>query len=341
MSLAIYTNPSYPLTSEYWIDSEVPGPSSRLLVFIPGNPGLIDYYVTYMHLISEKHPQYDVLAIGHAGYQTSGDYVKAGKSNSHDFYNLEYQVDHKVQILKKRILEGHHQLSFVCHSVGGYITQRVVKRLLLDEELKGLVKIEFVGFICPTIVDIAKSQSGVLFTRLFNVLPIVHLAVFFVAFLQLILRDSWAKAIIRSCAIDKPLREDKMLLVAYNNAVNATFKIYKSPRIVHQALSLAREELNVIHRDDELNDWFFREIPDTLGVKIWCFFAFRDYWVHDNTRDYILGRYHNLEDDNVVFQIGDGDKEGFKSIGHSFCVDQTVEFAQVTLQALEKMKFGN
>lgn len=341
MTLAIYTNKDHPLTSEYWIKSKSAKPSSRLLVFIPGNPGLIDYYVSYMNIVSEKYPNYDILIVGHAGYQTSDNYVQAGNGNHPEFYTLDYQVEHKVQILKKRILEGHHTLSFMCHSVGSYITQRVIKRLLQDDEVKNVIKIEFVGFICPTIVDIAKSESGVLFTKLFNMIPVVSFAVWFIVFLQCILRDSWAKAIIRKFAIDKPKSSDMRLKEAHENAVNATFKIYKSRRIVRQALSLAREELNVIHRDDKLNDWFFEVLPKSFDVKIWCFFAFSDYWVHDNTRDYILSRYHNQENERVVFQIGDDHKIDQKSIGHSFCVDQTVEFASITLKALEDINFGN
>lgn len=341
MTVAIYTNENYPLTSEYWIESKSLRLSSPLLVFIPGNPGLIDYYVTYMNIISEKYPNYNILVVGHAGYQTSDNYVEAGNGDHPEFYTLEYQVEHKVQILKKRIFEGHYNLSFMCHSVGSYITQRVIKRLLLDEEVKGLINIEFVGFICPTIVDIAKSESGVLFTKLFNIMPVVSFAVWFILFLQCILRDSWAKVIIRKYAIDQPKLSDSRLKEAHENAVEATFKIYKSPRIVRQALSLAREELNVIHRDDKLNDWFFEDLPELSDVKIWCFFAFSDYWVHDNTRDYILSRYHNKENKRVMFQIGDDHKMDQKSIGHSFCVDQTVEFANITLKALDDMNFGN
>lgn len=341
MSIGVYTNEKFPLTSEYWIAARTKTPSSGLLVFIPGNPGLIDYYVTYMQIISDRYPNYDLLAVGHAGFQTSGDYVKDGQEDQNDFYGLDYQVEHKVQILKKRVLQGDRKLNFLCHSVGCYIVQLTIQKLLQDDDIKDQVQFEFVGFICPTIVDIAKSDLGILFKKLFNVLPLIPLAVYFMTFLRLILRDSWAKALIRYYAIDSPKLDDSLLKEAHENAIDATFKIYKSKRIGRQALLLAREELNVIHRDDKMNDWFFEEFPDKSGAKIWCFFAYSDYWVHDNTRDYILGRYHNLESKKVIFQVGDGPKVDAKSIGHSFCVDQTVEFAGVTLQAFENIGFGS
>lgn len=328
------TNDNHPLTTEYRIKSTSDEKELPLLVFLPGNPGLIDYYVTYLNLISKQLPQYDVLAVSHAGYQTSGDYVSDGAGSNQDFYNLEYQIQHKVEILKREILNGRKRFSFLCHSVGGYVTQRVIRQLLEDESVADLVEFDFVGLICPTVVDIAKSDSGVLFTKLFSYLPLVQLALLFVGFLQLILSDAMAKRIIRKFIIAKPVLTDEKLLESWNNAVEATFKIYKSKRIARQALQLAQEELQVIHRDDEMNDWFFQKFPVHSHARMWCFFASTDYWVHDHTRDYILSRYHDQNNDSVQFQIGDSDTEHSRAITHSFCIDQTVEFAEITCAAL-------
>lgn len=329
------TNAEYPLTSEYFQPPQNGSiANSPLLVFIPGNPGLIDYYFTFLDLVAADYPSFSVLAVSHAGYQTSGDYVKDGSGRDQTYYDMEYQIRHKCEILKKYILEGHEELYFLSHSVGGYITQRVVTRLLADSDVGGLVKIKFIGLICPTIVDIAKSQSGVIFTRMFNILPLVHTAVVLVAILQYILPESWARYIIRNYIIAKPQLTCDRLTESWNNSIEATFKIFKSRRIVKQALSFAKEELNTIHRDDKVNDHFFNELPAQHGIKVWCFFAAKDYWVHDNSRDYILSRYHDLENEWVRFEIGDTDSESQKAITHSFCIDQSVEFAEITARAM-------
>lgn len=310
--------------------------NSPLLVFIPGNPGLIDYYITYLDIIAERHPEFDILAISHAGYQTSGDYLTDGNTGDQTYYDLDYQVAHKVNILKEQILNGHTDLYFLCHSVGGYITQRVIRRLLKDKEVKDLVNVRFIGLICPTIVDIAKSQSGIYFTRLFSLLPLVQVCVLLITVLQWILPAAWARSIIRKFIIARPRLTDGKLKESWENSLDATFKIYLSKRIIRQTLTLAKEELEVIHRDDEYNDWFFLDLPQSHGTKIWSFFAILDYWVHDNTRDYILSRYHDLENELVHFQVGDLDNDEVKAITHSFCIDQSVEFAEITSNVLSQ-----
>lgn len=332
--MSFRTNLEYPLTSEYFIPNSTNDLRSNLLVFIPGNPGLIDYYTTYLDLLSKSYPRFDILAISHAGFQTSGDFVRAGGQGETKFYNLDYQVNHKYHILREKILAGHTEVYFLCHSVGGYITQRVIKRLLEDDAVKKVIKIRFVGLICPTIVDIAKSNSGVAFMRLFKMLPIVTAALSFLKLLNWILTESLARFIIRKFIISRPVLSDPKLIESWKNSVDATFKIYQSPRIVFQALTLAKEELSTIHRDDALNDWFFKELSQSHGTIIWSFFAHEDYWVHNNTRDYILARYHDHDSPHVFFEIGSATNAQNHAITHSFCIDQSVEFAQITDKAL-------
>lgn len=343
--MAISTNREHPLTSEYHVSSRHSSDDSPLLVFVPGNPGLIDYYKTYLDLISEQYPEYDILAVSHAGFQTSGDYIVDGNNGDFVFYGLEYQIAHKCNIIKRRILAGHRKVSFLCHSVGGYITQRIISTLLLDEELCEVFEIEFVGLICPTVVDICRSESGVLFTKLFTYLPIIQIALGFLTVLQWVLSEALARCIIAKFIVARPVsksaKQNAKLIEAWENAVDATFKIYRSKQIAWQALTLARQELQVIHRDDKMNDWFFHELPQAQNISIWCFFAESDHWVHDNTRDYILARYHDQDNQQVQFQIGEPTTGHSKAITHSFCIHQSEEFAEITCEALRKGGLGN
>lgn len=333
--MSISTNPDYPLTTQYYRQSSKGSRNAPLLVFIPGNPGLIDYYVVYLNIIAEQHPEFDVLAISHAGYQTSGDYLAAGNTGDQTYYDLDYQVDHKAAILKEQILKGHTEISILCHSMGGYITQRVVKKLLGDDDVKHIVQFKFIGLICPTIVDIAESLSGLFFSKVFNYLPVIQICIFFITFLHWILPESVAKAIIRKFIIAHPVLTDAKLQASWEYSLEATYKIYLSKRIINQALAMAKDELDYIRRDDDLNDWFFKQFPHQHGTRIWSFFAIVDHWVHDNTRDYILTRYHDLEDELVHFEVGDCDNDEVRAITHSFCIDQSVEFAEITCKALE------
>lgn len=334
--MSLITSTTEPFTTLYHREPLHASDNPPLLVFIPGNPGLIDYYTTYLDLVAKQHRHFEILAISHAGYQTSDDFEKITES---EVFDLDYQVNHKCRVIKDHILatrgEKKVEVSFLCHSMGAYIMQRVAKRLVYDADFNRLVDIKFVGLICPTLVDIAKSLLGQYFTTLFNWLPLVHVAVYFIILLQWVLPNLVAESIIRKKIIAKPALSDKDLVESWNNAVTATMKIYKSTKIVRQTITMAKEELNKIHRDDEFNDWFFNELPAT-GAQIWSFFAPFDYWVHDNSRDYILTRYHDALNPHVRFVIGDADTEEKKAINHSFCIDQSVEFAEITCAALSK-----
>lgn len=92
--------------------------------------------------------------------------------------------------------------------------QRVSKKLVYDKEYSQYVDIKFVGLICPTLVDIAKSLLGQYFTKLFNWLPLVHVAVYLIFVLQWILPNLVAEAIIRKYVIAKPALSDKDLIEA-------------------------------------------------------------------------------------------------------------------------------
>lgn len=302
------------------------------LVMIPGNPGLVQFYKTYLDIIQEEYPQFEIFCIGHAGYQTSTPKLD-GKFH---FYDLDYQIDHKYAILKQHILEKSTdkvvELYFLSHSVGSYISQRLFMRLLEDDDLAGKFSVKFAGLICPTIRDIRDSESGIIFTKLFKYLPVVHLFIALASVLRFFLSEATARAIIGKYFVDKPTVEDEKSLDSFQNSVDGCYHLYDSNRIIKQTVTLARQELEEIGSNNDVNDWFYRG-PLAKTAKIWTFFATSDYWVNNATRDYLLERYHDAESRNVLFHV-DPTNAG---ITHSFCVHQSVEFATLTLNVLGEL----
>lgn len=298
-----------------------------IFVLIPGNPGLVEFYITYLDLIQQSFKDFEILALGHAGYEPPN-----GPFNS---YSLDFQIEDKVEKLKSKInnCEKHVDIYFLSHSVGSYITQRIVEKLINDKKFRDQADIKFIGLICPTIYDIAKSDSGRRFVALLTHIPIVAITLYLISFLNLILTDSTAKWIIRHFFIAKPKLQDETSLSSWENSVQGAFKIYKSPTIVEQTLTLASEEMTCINLDDTINDWFFKEFPVKNQTKVWAFFANEDYWVHKSTRDHLLKLYHNLNVPNLYFDVGDI----HDGIGHSFCVDQSVEFSEITVRTLKSL----
>lgn len=340
-TMTFYTHPTQPLTSVFHREPLVPqiagSTDKQLLVFIPGNPGLIDYYTTYLEIIQKKYPTLELFNISHAGFQTTDNYIELGEGTPFEFYNLEFQINHKVEVLREFLSDRKEktQLFFLCHSVGAYISQRVVQSILADPELAAKVEVRFVGLICPTILDIHKSSSGVFLCRLLWLLPLVRVVLLLTSFLKLILSESTLKRIVHYKLNTKALRQENNPDAQDNmhNSVIATYNLVLSQRIIKQALTLAEEEMVEITQDDDTNDFFFKELPSKgYGVKIWSFFADLDYWVHDTSRDAILAKYHDPENKNLLFEIGH-----VGGITHSFCVDQNTEFAAITCAALEKL----
>lgn len=313
--------------------------SRSVLFFIPGNPGLVEFYITYLNLIQEQYPHLEVFGVGHAGYQTTGGIMDYNTGN-HQFYDLNYQIDHKYEIIKKYILDNYDenednkvQIYFLAHSVGSYVLQRVTKRLLDCQILHNKFQIKFTGLICPTIMDIGKSDNGIKFKKLFAYLPFVTILLWLAKFLNLFLTNNSIKRIIKNKYIKKeyaPIKgrdskQDEHIQDSIDNSVNGIYNIVKSDRIIKQTLNLAQQELQSINQEQDMNDWYFSNM-----TNVWSFFAVYDYWISDQTRDHLIKKYHNL-DKNIRFELGN-EKD---AITHSFCVHQSVEFAEITVARLQ------
>lgn len=302
-----------------------------LLILIPGNPGLVDFYFTYLNLIQMKYPTIEVLCISHAGFKSD---IIEEDDIAFKFFDLEFQVQHKIDIIKYFILKENkpRDLYFLSHSVGSYITQRVVHGLIYDLEIQNFINIKFLGLICPTIIDIGQSNSGQLINKLFSLLPLVQIAVVFSTLLNFILPERVIKAVIRNFVIDKPSSSNDEELQSLEHSRIGAFKIFQTKNIIQQALHMANDEMKTILKDNDFNDWFFNDLLSKNNVTIWTYFAYSDHWVHDSTRDYILTRYHNSKNKRLVFQVGDVED----SITHSFCVNKSVEFAEITCGRLSE-----
>lgn len=152
-------------------------PSTRYLVFfITGNPGLVEYYRTFLThlyaLLSSSASLQDAGAEVHiygrslGGYEVNGDYgdvVHNEAPRGLEPLGLKAQTDFVREHLAKVVKDlGRDQdessdwrVILVGHSVGTYIMLEIIERLKRAGP-------NIVGGVClmPTVVDIAKSSSG-------------------------------------------------------------------------------------------------------------------------------------------------------------------------------------
>ncbi|EDO15930.1 hypothetical protein Kpol_480p17 [Vanderwaltozyma polyspora DSM 70294] len=305
MSLVkVFEDSIYP-TSIVHLDpltKELSPEDSPLFVWIPGNPGLLEYYVDFLALVHKKNPTWEVLGISHAGMSYDGNEKKKKTSSNDKFkvFDLEEQVQHKVDIINK-FSSKNRPLIIMGHSVGAYLTQRVI----MTNKLNG--KLIKVGYLTPTVVDIHLSDKGIKMTKVFNWtsnLPhhvgwisqfIFHklLPLFFVKFFI-------SKMI--KCSED-------------SNAVLASGTLLRNANLIEQALGLATYEMEAIH-----DDWgFHKKLIDycnETGVKTWFLFAEDDHWVAHSTRKEVIDfyQYHN-KPENIRIDID--------TIPHAFVIKKS------------------
>lgn len=102
-------------TDVYWLKNDR-ADLKRAIVVIPGNPGIIEFYKTFLHgLFEHFEEQIPVVGISHAGHGADSDKI----------FSVQEQIQHKVQFLSQELPDA--ELVLVGHSVGSYISLHVRK----------------------------------------------------------------------------------------------------------------------------------------------------------------------------------------------------------------------
>lgn len=243
------------------------GGEAPLFVFIPGNPGLIEFYEPFLAQIHEKNPAWEILGISHAGMNSCSEEVSP-------VYSLEQQIDHKIEIINRYCLDG-KPIIIMGHSVGAFMVQKITT----SRRLKS--KVIRVGLLTPTVIDIHKSEKGVKLTSITRWCPSFHNVVSTLnwALFEKLLPTKITKSII-SLLVDDP-----------QSCLGATTELLvTNSRFVKQALGLAAEEVRVIR-----SDWAYQKefllLCQENDTKIWWLFSEKDHWVSPTTRNDIIDFY--------------------------------------------------
>lgn len=142
-----------------------------ILLFIPGNPGLVEYYTRFLQGIYEKvaSTSLEIIGVSHKGH--SKNYHENDASDT-TLYSLEDQIQHKVDCIDTLIKENGPETNFVlvAHSIGSYISAEVLKR-------RPRHNISRIIALFPALKDIAITPNGVNITRMVNTIPPVAFGV--------------------------------------------------------------------------------------------------------------------------------------------------------------------
>ncbi|XP_028846938.1 lipid droplet-associated hydrolase isoform X1 [Denticeps clupeoides] len=271
--------------------------SSRVLILIiPGNPGVVGFYKTFMETIYQSlGRRCAVWAVSHAGHCTPPDTMDMVKDpsvlESGDVFGLNGQIEHKLAFLLEHVPRNVN-LVLVGHSIGCYIILELMKR---DPELKVLKSL----LLFPTIERMAATPQGKVLTPV-----LCHLR--YVLYLPIFLLCLLPESVI-TCVARLALRGvDRCTIPAVVSLL--------STDCVANAMYMGSQEMRmVLDRDDST-------IKKNLN-KLLFYYGATDHWCpvqyyHDIKRDFPSGDFHLCE----------------RGIRHAFVLDAGADMAAMVTQ---------
>lgn len=265
---------------------------SIVLLFIPGNPGLVSYYTGWLSSIQSHLPSTAVYAIGHLGHSpSSATFAWTPKGAA----SLQDQVEHKVAFIDE-LSKTHNfgpgkdqtKLVLLGHSIGCWIACEALK---LRPTLVSALHHFF-----PTLSHMAATPNGIRLSPLFRppLFPSLSLTTAALSFLP--------------AALLSPLVG--LLTRQLSPSATVTTTLVQSPGTVLAALSMAGEEMTRVTGLDE-------EMLSEFGGRMWWYWAKgeEDGWVRDSSVK---------EEVECLDKAGYGAERRWRceeGMQHAFCLD--------------------
>lgn len=289
-------------------------PLEVLVVFIPGNPGLVDFYDEFLEeLYNRLHSRRissQVICAGHVGLSSNNSntdlryldnfclQIRSKQEKKKVYANLQDQIDYHqdfVAHLATQIDFRKTKLFVLGHSIGGYIANKVrlIASLILCHDLVdwdgGKKQVlekhrDFVSHVINlfgTISHVADTKNGQALAPLFwkYTLPFAHCFQFMLALI--IPRAIMMSMVILFTTITQTTSQKKT--ISAQNLVKATNLILNFNTFA-AAVIIGREEMEVIL---DLDEDFIRLHRDRL------FFYWTkpeaDHWIHERDIEKIVG----------------------------------------------------
>lgn len=145
--------------------------SKTLILIIPGNPGIIEFYEKFAKDLNAE-TELDVLGISHTGH------LYDEKVKNWQPLNLLTQINHKIEYIEKYLSDEDVNIILIGHSIGCYIILEVLN--YMNKDLKKKVKKAFL--LMPTIERMHESPNGKLLTFFYKLFLMANLSVCFLEF---------------------------------------------------------------------------------------------------------------------------------------------------------------
>ncbi|KAH9039444.1 hypothetical protein EDB83DRAFT_2411710 [Lactarius deliciosus] len=290
----------WPCTPRSQGDSVIP---RTVLLFIPGNPGLLDVYIPFLDAIySEANSSVTIFAHAHLGLSS---YVGGDRSfPDTSSVTLPAQIQAHAEFLDELLAAYGPETSvlLVGHSIGAWFIQEMMKAHATDLHSRKRVG---AFMLTPTLSEIGGSPNGKILSPFFR--PPWPRAL---AYLSLLVQHTpqWALRLVLHSWPDGQLRFLRRFLQA--------------PAAIYASLIMADDEVKTVL---DLDVGFLHE----FSGKIWFYYAETDGWV-GGQREVILRALRGTPAEVQVVH-------GRSDIPHGFCLNHS---ADVALQCLKWMHAG-
>ncbi|KAG5363084.1 hypothetical protein CJU89_2239 [Yarrowia sp. B02] len=328
-----------------------------LVFFIPGNPGISEYYTVYLQHLAEMYPTYEFVCPSYRGYSTFNP-----ASFKEDLYSLQDQIDNKVKILRHVVAEGKCSScdldGYESDDTLAFTTPPASRRSSIDS-LDSLGSVSSGDTLLGSFEETARpvilmghSLGGWLVQRVAVAVANdsqldLQLVCLMTPTLKELAKSSTGQKLVtlakqypvpggilaRGVQVAQKVSplwtrvEQQFLSDALPpHIIQATRGFVSQPSIIRQWIEMGKEELTAIGTDcnDVVDFWH-----NNGKFKIWGFFAHQDQFVDDATREDIFNEWGHLN--HVTFETG------AEEIIHGFCIHHNQEVAQLTKQQFDQL----
>ncbi|XP_031831569.2 lipid droplet-associated hydrolase isoform X3 [Nomia melanderi] len=248
--------PTRVIAEGQWIEEDILQHGKKdIVLIIPGNPGVPDFYEGFMKSLKTKLPsEIPIWAVGHSGHvqpPNNLSYTMPSDSTWNINYSLIAQVEHKKNFINKYVPDDTN-LHLIGHSIGCWM----ILQMLKDESISNKIKKCYLLF--PTIEYMSSTPNGKFFTRFVSPISSFILFVTWVfSCLPLFLQHFLITIFAPIYGVPKK----------YNKAV----QLLINPRSLWNVVKLAKEEMQTVKGRDDT-------VLSQHADKLWFYYGNCDGW---------------------------------------------------------------
>ncbi|KAJ2724021.1 hypothetical protein GGI07_002226 [Coemansia sp. Benny D115] len=111
----------------FWPNSQGLRPPRAVLLVIPGNPGLVDFYIDFCTILHKKFSDLDIIGVSHLGH-TLFPNTRGILHRDRYVYTLDEQVANMLLVFDEVRKEYSDSRLYLCgHSVGCYFCEKLIE----------------------------------------------------------------------------------------------------------------------------------------------------------------------------------------------------------------------